>query len=64
MAVMRLALIDRSLQDVLADYTLAAAVAAKADLLVSGDRHLLALGTHDHIHIVTPAEAVRLIATP
>ena len=86
MAATRLALIGRSLQDVLADYTItadvvtppatpaviaadpdddhviAAAVAARADLLVSGDRHLLALGTHLGIRIVTPAEAVRLIA--
>ena len=85
MAASRLALIGRSLQDVLADYTIAAdvvtplatqaviaadpdddqviaaAVAANADLLVSGDRHLLTLGTHQGIRIVTPAEAVELI---
>jgi putative PIN family toxin of toxin-antitoxin system len=86
MAARRLALIGRSLEEVLADYTLAAdvvtpvatpaviagdadddhviaaAVAAEADLLVSGDRHLLALGTHHGIRIVTPAEAIRPIA--
>jgi hypothetical protein len=86
MAAKRLALIGRSLQDVLADYTLAAdvviplatpaviaadpdddhviaaAVAAEADLVVSGDRHLLTLGTHQNIRIVSPAEAVGLIA--
>jgi predicted nucleic acid-binding protein len=39
-----------------------AAIAAEADLLVSGDRHLLALGSHRNIRIVTPAEAARLIA--
>jgi len=44
------------------DHVIAAAVAANADLLVSGDRHLLALGTHQHVRIVTPAEAVTLIA--
>lgn len=40
------------------DQVIAAAVAAEADLLVSGDRHLLALGSHRGICIVTPAEAV------
>jgi uncharacterized protein len=44
------------------DHVLAAAVAAQADLLVSGDHHLLALGSHQRIRIVTPAEAIRLIA--
>jgi len=43
------------------DHVIAAAVAAKADLLVSGDRHLLAIGNHHGIRILTPAEAVRLI---
>jgi hypothetical protein len=43
------------------DHVIAAAVTANADLLVSGDRHLLALGTHQAIRIVTPAEAVQLI---
>ena len=85
MAARRLALIGRSLQDVLADYTIAAcvvtpvaiqaviaadpdddhviaaAVAAKADLVVSGDRHLLALGTHQGIRILTPADALVVI---
>jgi putative PIN family toxin of toxin-antitoxin system len=86
MAARRLALIGCSLQDVLADYTIAAdvvmplatqaviaadpdddhviatAVSANANLLVSGDRHLLALGTYQGIRIVTPSEAVALIA--
>ena len=44
------------------DHVIAASVAANADLLVSGDRHLLALGTHQGIRIVTTAEAVQLIA--
>jgi predicted nucleic acid-binding protein len=43
------------------DHVIATAVAAKADLLVSGDRDVLALGTHQGVRIVTPAEAVRLI---
>ena len=40
------------------DQVIAAAVTAAADLIVSGDRHLLALGTHGTIRIVTPAEAL------
>ncbi len=44
------------------DHVIAAAVAAAADLLVSGDRHLLALGSHLGIRIVTPADASRLMA--
>jgi putative PIN family toxin of toxin-antitoxin system len=44
------------------DHVIAAAVAAEADLIVSGDRHLLALGTHQSIRIVTPAEALATIS--
>ncbi len=44
------------------DHVIAAAVAAEADLVVSGDRHLLALGTHAQIRIVNPAGALVLIA--
>jgi putative PIN family toxin of toxin-antitoxin system len=44
------------------DQVVAAAVAARVDLIVSGDRHLLVLGSHRTIRIVTPAEALRLIA--
>ena len=86
-ATKRLALIDRSAREVLADYVeaielvepasvprevvgdvdddqvIAAAVAARADLIVSGDRkHLLPLGSHQGIDIVDAAEAVRRIA--
>jgi uncharacterized protein len=46
------------------DHVIAAAVAAEADLIVSGDRHLLDIANHQRIRIVTPAEAVRLIAAP
>ncbi len=45
------------------DHVIAAAVAAKADLIVSGDRHLLDLGAHAGIHILTPAEALVRIST-
>jgi len=44
------------------DHVIAAAVAANADLIVTGDRHLLVLGQHGAVRIVTPAEAVLLLA--
>jgi putative PIN family toxin of toxin-antitoxin system len=40
------------------DAVLACAVAAKADLTVSGDPHLLKLERYQGVPIVTPAEAV------
>lgn len=40
------------------DHVIAAAVAAKADLIVSGDRHLLTLGSHEGIAIVTVRQAL------
>jgi predicted nucleic acid-binding protein len=43
------------------DHVIAAAMAAMADLIVSGDRHLLALGTHRSVRILTPAEALARI---
>ena len=43
------------------DHVIAAAVAAQAALIVSGDRHLLTLGTHRNIRIVTPAEALGVV---
>lgn len=43
------------------DHVIAAAVAAGADLLISGDRHVLALGTHAGVRIVSPAEALRVL---
>ena len=44
------------------DHVLACALAANADLIVSGDKHLLGLvGEYQGIRIVTPAEAVQLI---
>jgi putative PIN family toxin of toxin-antitoxin system len=45
------------------DHVLACAGAAKAQLIVSGDRDLLALDTYRDIAIVTPAQAVaRIVA--
>ena len=43
------------------DQVIVAATEARADLIVTGDRALLALASHGRIRIVTPAEAVRLI---
>lgn len=45
------------------DQVIAAAVAARADLIVSGDRrHLLPIGSHQGIAIVEASEALRRIA--
>lgn len=43
------------------DHVLACALAAKAELIVSGDRHLLDLDEHQGIRIVTAAEAARIV---
>jgi putative PIN family toxin of toxin-antitoxin system len=43
------------------DHVIAAAVASDADLLVSGDRHLLGVANHGSIRVVSPAEALLLI---
>ena len=40
---------------------LALASENKAHLIISGDNHLLDLKEYDHIHIVTPAEACKVI---
>lgn len=44
------------------DEVLACAIAARADLVVSGDRHLIALETHRGIRILTPAQALDIVA--
>ena len=43
------------------DQVIAAAVAARADAIVTGDRHLLALDAFAGITIITPAEAMRAL---
>ena len=43
------------------DRVLATALAARADLIVSGDRDLLSLRAYDGIRIVGAAEALRLL---
>lgn len=49
--------------DVDDDQVIAAAIAAHADLIVSGDSDLLSMGQHQDIPIVTPAQAVLQIGS-
>lgn len=44
------------------DHVLACALTAGADLIVSGDKHLLELKSYQNIPILTAAEAVKFIA--
>lgn len=44
------------------DQVIAAAIAAQADLIVSGDSDLLSMGSHQNIPIVTAAQAFQKIA--
>jgi putative PIN family toxin of toxin-antitoxin system len=44
------------------DQVIAAAVAGGAIAVVTGDRHLLSMGSHQGIEIVTAAQAVRRLA--
>jgi putative PIN family toxin of toxin-antitoxin system len=61
-ALVRPTPIPRTAPDPDDDMVLGTALAAKADLIVSGDRHLLDLGgSYQNIRIATPAEAVQLI---
>lgn len=47
--------------DVDDDHVVAAALAANASLIVTGDGDLLRMGSHSGIPIVTPAEALRIV---
>jgi len=44
------------------DHVIAAAIAAQAEFIVSGDRHLRDLGTWQGIRTVDPGDAIRLVA--
>jgi len=44
------------------DHVIAAAIAAQADLIVSGDSHLLSLGSYKNIVIVTANQALERIS--
>jgi putative PIN family toxin of toxin-antitoxin system len=46
------------------DHVLACALAASAELIVSGDLDLLALTAYERIPIVTPAAALRQLQAP
>jgi uncharacterized protein len=46
------------------DPIVATAVAARADYLVTGDRHLLALGAYAGIRVLTPRELSDLLRSP
>ena len=39
----------------------ATAIKADADFIVTGDRHLLALGSHESIRMITPREFLDLL---
>ena len=43
------------------DLVVATAIAADADFIVSGDRHLLSLGTYKDIRILKPADALAAV---
>ncbi len=43
------------------DHVIAAAVAARADLIVTGDNHLLRLEAHGAIRIVSPHDALGIL---
>lgn len=62
---MRLVAVPRVVpDDVDDDQVLACALAANAELIVSGDKHLLSLGSqYQGIQIVTPAQAAELIGS-
>ena len=46
------------------DHLLAAALEGRAAFLVTGDRHVLALGEHEGVRIVTPAEFLKILGEP
>ncbi len=46
------------------DHVMAVAVAGSAEIVVSGDRHLLSMGSYQGIDIVTAAQALRRVTPP
>jgi putative PIN family toxin of toxin-antitoxin system len=56
--------VPRVVRDPDDDHVLACALAASADLIVSGDPDLLVLTAYERIPIVTPAAALRKIEAP
>jgi len=45
------------------DHVIACAVAARADVIVSGDKHLLKMREYQGMHIVTAAQAVKMFSS-
>jgi putative PIN family toxin of toxin-antitoxin system len=46
------------------DHVIACALAAKADVIVSGDRHLLNLREYQGVRIMIPAQVMQLLVMP
>jgi hypothetical protein len=46
------------------DHLLAAALEGRAAFLVTGDRHVLALGEYEGVRIVTPTEFLKILGEP
>lgn len=54
---------EQVIEDPFDNLFLALASANKAQLIISGDKHLLELKEYNHIQIVTPSEACQVIET-
>ena len=54
--------LERTVRDVDDDVVIATALAAHADVIVTGDHDLLVLHPYRDIQILNPAEAVRLVS--
>lgn len=54
---------EQVIEDPFDNLFLALASANKAQLIISGDKHLLELEEYNHIQIVTPSEACQVIET-
>jgi predicted nucleic acid-binding protein len=55
--------VEQIIEDPFDNLFLALASKNKAHLIVSGDSHLLELKEYNHIQIVTPSEACKVIET-
>jgi predicted nucleic acid-binding protein len=61
-ALVRPAALPRIAHDPDDDVVIATALAARADLTVTGDQALLSVGTYQNVRIVSVSEAIWLIA--
>jgi putative PIN family toxin of toxin-antitoxin system len=62
-AVVAPSTVPRVVRDADDDHVIAAALAARADCIVTGDNGLLCLGSHEGIAIIAAAEAVKRIGS-